>query len=112
MKELAWVSFAFLVVFGQPAQAAETLYRWDAVAQRTDGTPTTGAISYIVRHNGIEIPAEDTFLSVDSHPTTGSESCVSAIESHDQYSRQSVWNCATIHARPESPTFRMIQLIE
>lgn len=112
MKELARALFAFLLVFGQPAQAAETVYRWDTVTNRVNGDPVTGAISYMVRHNGTEIPARGESLTVDSYPEVGSESCVSALEAHEHYTLQSAWNCIVIHARPETPTFRMIQLIE
>lgn len=113
MKELTWITFAFLTVFAISARAETVTYTWDAVNKRVDGTPTDGSISYVVRHNDGEHATEQTSITLEGFPTAGSDSCVAAVETHATgLKMRSAWACVTIKARPEPPTFRMIQLLE
>ena len=114
MRAIVWIVFAVLAVFGPHARAESTTYIWDAPTQRIDGSPISGRLTYDVRHNdAIHATAERT-ITLPDYPAPGSESCIRAIEHHNDEGLQmwSEWGCITVQARPMAPNFRILQLIE
>jgi hypothetical protein len=114
VKEIVWIAFAFVAVFLSGSIRAETVtYTWTAVDKRVNGTPVEHPISYVIRHNNTEHKTNDITITLRDYPIADSESCVRAVESHPGgLAIKSAWSCVTIKARPEPPSFRMIQLLE
>jgi hypothetical protein len=101
-----------LTVFSSMALASETSYKWDTVTKRIDGTNTQHKIEYVVTHNNVDYPINTNYIVLSGHPESGTSSCVYAIEIYPEGLRmRGDSSCVTINAKPSTPKFEMIQMI-